>query len=286
MVKSIKMIQFDMKNFFLKNRNRFFLPAVFSVVSYFILSIMVSDYQEIEAAAFHTWEQAPVKVTFLDWWYYVFAGLGKMDIGEKFEVPACWLAANLFLLYMVSGYLSFSMKGMGKLVMIKCSSEKRWWLTKGVLNLFSVFLYYLLLVLPVLLITAARQCLFGFTEYVAESQALPVPLEEGVWASVCMIALPVFSSLALLFLMEWMELYIGASLSFLFMAVFMIVSAYLSIKGFDGVFLMLRRTGLFMENGVSWRQILCSGTAVIICTQVLGCKKCRKTDIGLEGEKQ
>lgn len=284
-MKSIKMIQFDMKNFFLKNRNRFFLPVVFSVVSYFILCSMVSDYQEIEAAAFHTWESEPVKVTFLDWWYYVFAGLGKIDIGEKFEVPACWLAVNLFLLYMVSGYLSFSIKGMGKLVMIKCSSERRWWLTKGVLNLFSILLYYLLLVLPVFLITAVRQCFFGFTRYVAESQALPIPLEEGVWAVVRMIVLPVFVSLVLLFFMEWMELYVGASLSFLFMAVFMIVSAYLSIKSFDGIFLMLRRTEMFMENGVSWKQVVCSGTIVIICTQILGCKKCRKTDIGLEGEK-
>lgn len=285
-MKSIKMIQFDMKNFFLKNRYRFFLPVVFSVVSYFILCSMVSDYQEAEAAAFHTWEQETVKVTFLDWWYYIFAGLAKTEIGEKFEVPACWLAVNLFLFYMLSGYLSFSMKGMGRLVMIKCSSERRWWLTKGVLNFFSLLIYYVLLIAPVVLITAIRGCLSGFQPYVAESQGLPPMLKEGAAAVFQMLVLPVFISLALLFFMEWLELSLGASLSFLCMAVFMIVSAYLSVKGLDGIFLMLRRTELFMENGVSWQQILSSGTAVIFCTQVLGCRKCRKTDIGLEGEKQ
>ncbi len=281
MVKSIKMIRFDIKNFFLKNRKRFFLPVVFSVISYFILCTMVSDYEEV----FHTWDQKSIKVTFLDWWYYVFAGLGKVDIGEKFEVPACWLASNLFLLYMVSGYLSFSMKGMGKLVIIKCSSEKCWWLTKGVLNLSALFIYYFLFAAPVFLITLARKCLSGFHPYVAESQGLPVPLEEGMGTVIQIIILPVFVSFALLFLMECIELFIGASLSFLFMAVFMIVSAYLAADSLDSVFLMLRRTELFMENGVSWQQIICSGTAIIIGTQMLGCRKCKKTDIGLEGEK-
>lgn len=285
-MKSIKMIQFDIKNFFLKNRNRFCLPIVFSIISYFILCSMVSDYEEVYATAFHVWEQESVKVTFLDWWYYVFAGLGKVDIGEKFEVPACWLASNLFLLYMLSGYLSFSMKGMGKLAIIKCNSEKRWWLTKGVLNLLSLLMYYFLFTVPVLVITAVRKCLTGFHPYVAESQGLPVPLNEGAGTFFQMIVLPIFVSFALLFLMEWMELFLGASLSFLFMAVFMIISAYLAADSLDAIFLMLRRTELFMENGVSWQQILCSGTVIIIAAQLLGCRKCTKTDIGLEGEKE
>lgn len=285
MVKSIKMIRFDIKNFFLKNRNRFFLPVIFSIISYFILCSMVSDYEKVYATAFHVWEQESVKVTFLDWWYYVFAGLAKVDIGEKFEVPACWLASNLFLLYMVSGYLSFSMRGIGKLVIVKCCSEKRWWLTKGVLNLLSLLIYYFLFAAPVVVITAARKCLSGFHSYVAESQGLPLPLNEGSATFFQIIVLPIFVSFVLLFLMEWMELFLGANLSFLFMAVFMIVSAYLASDSLDGIFLMLRRTELFMENGISWQQIVCSGTAIIIATQLLGCRKCTKTDIGLEGEK-
>lgn len=285
-MKNIKMIRFDIKNFLLKNRNRFFLPVIFSVISYFILCSMVSDYEEVYATAFHTWEQESVKVTFLDWWYYVFAGLGKVDIGEKFEVPACWLASNLFLLYMVSGYLSFSMKGMGKLVIIKCSSEKRWWLTKGVVNLFALFVYYFLFAAPVFLITLARKCLSGFHPYVAESQGLPVPLKEGMGTVIQIIILPIFVSFVLLFLMEWMELFLGASLSFLFMAVFMVVSAYLAADSLDSIFLMLRRTELFMENGVSWRRIICSGAVIMIGTQILGGRRCKKIDIGLEGEKE
>ena len=285
-MKSTRMIRFDLKNFFLKNKNRFFLPAVFSVLSYFILCSMVSDYQEVESAVFDIWEQENIKVTFLDWWYYVFSGLGKIDIGEKFEVPACWLAANLFLLYMVSGYLSFSMKGMGKQVMIKCNSERRWWLTKGIINLIAVVIYYLFLTVPILLITAVRGCAAGLTPYVAESQALPFLLEESTQAMFQMIFLPVFISLVLLFLMQFLEIYLGASLSFLVMAVFMIVSAYLSLRGLDGIFLMLRRTVLFEEGRVCWQQVVCSGSMIIILAQVLGCKKCRRMDIGLEGEKR
>lgn len=285
-MKSTKMIRFDIKNFFLKNKNRFFLPVVFSILSYFILCSMVSDYQEVESAAFHTWEQESVKVTFLDWWYYVFSGLGRIDIGEKFEVPACWLAVNLFLLYMVSGYLSFSMKGMGKQVMIKCNSERRWWLTKGVINLFAVVIYYLFLTAPVLLITAVRGCFAGFTPYVAESQALPFILEESMGAVFQVIFLPIFISLVLLFFMEFLEICLGASLSFLCMAAFMIVSAYLSLKGLDGIFLMLRRTVLFGEGSVCWQQIVCSGGVIIILAQILGCEKCKRMDIGLEGEKR
>ena len=286
-MKSIRMIRFDIRNFLLKNKKRFFFPVIFSVLSYLILCSIISDFQKADAAAFGNWNQENVKVTFLDWWYYLFAGLGKKGMGEKFEVPACWLAVNLFQLFMVSGYLSASMKGMGKLVIIKCNSERKWWLTKGVLNMLSLTAYYLLLTVPVLIITGIRGCLSGgLTPYVTEKLSLPALIDDGFGSIVQMILLPVLAGFALLFLMELLELYLGASLSFLLMTVFMIISAYLSAGGLNGIFIMLRRTLLFEAGGVSWLQASGTAAAVIILSQILGCRKCRKMDIGLEGEKR
>lgn len=286
-MKSIKMMKFDIRNFFLKNKKRFWLPVVFSVLSYLILCCLVSNAWQTDAVALGKWDRQPVKVTFLDWWYYVFAGLGRINVGEKFEVPACWIVSNLFLLFMVSGYVSFAMKGMGKLVMIKCNSEKKWWLTKGVINILAVMIYYSLLAAPVFFITLARSCAMGgFTPFVAESTALPCPKDTDTGSIVQMILLPMAASLALLFVMELLELYLGASLSFLFMAAFMIVAAYLSAKGLNGVFLMLRRTVLFPEGEVSWIQVVCSGGVLILLSQIFGCRRCRAMDIGLEGDRR
>lgn len=286
-MKSIRMIRFDIRNFFLKNKKRFLFPVIFSVLSYFILCSIVSDFQRTDAAALGNWNQKNIKVTFLDWWYYTFAGLGKMSIGEKFEVPASWIVVNLFLLFMASGYLSFAMKGMGKLVMLKCNSERKWWLTKGVLNILTVLIYYMLLVVPVLVITGIRGCLFQrLTPYIMENLSLPYLINDSAGSVIWMILLPVMSGLALLFLMELLELYLGASLSFLLMAVFMIISAYLSVSSLNGIFIMLRRTLLFAEDGVSWIQTAGTAAVMIILSQILGCRRCGKMDIGLEGEKR
>lgn len=288
-MKSIKMIWFDGKNFIKKNKKRFLLPLVFSAATYFILSGMAVKMQAADAQAMGIWDAGAEveKVGFMDWWYYVFAGLSAVRSSEKFQVPACWIVSNLFLLFTVSGYVSFARRGMGQLAMIKCNSPLRWWMGKGVLNLFSVLAYYLLLSLPAVLITTARGCFIqGLTPAVLESLSLPLMKENDGHTMVFLLFLPVVSSFALLFLMELLELYLGAALAFLCMAVGMVASAYLALPLTDQMFVMLRRTAFCTEGGVEWTGIASLSLFVILISQFAGWRKCRRMDAGLESEKK
>ena len=133
---------FDLIYYGNKNRKKFLLPPLFAILSYYVMAVVCKKNQILDAQAAGNWDASLVKPGFYDWWYYLFAGLEAEHSGEKFLVPACWLAVNLFLLILVSGYISYARKEMGLMAMIKCNSMFRWWLSKGILSLVILLGYY------------------------------------------------------------------------------------------------------------------------------------------------
>ena len=116
---------FDLIYYGNKNRKKFLLPPLFAILSYYVMAVVCKKNQILDAQAAGNWDASLVKPGFYDWWYYLFAGLEAEHSGEKFLVPACWLAVNLFLLILVSGYISYARKEMGLMAMIKCNSMFR-----------------------------------------------------------------------------------------------------------------------------------------------------------------
>lgn len=286
-MKSLQMIKFDFIHFRLYHRNRFLLPLLFGAASYLLVSVMSARAQEASAAVEGIWGMEPDQVSFMEWWYYIFSGLEVLQYQDRFQVPAGWIVSNLLFLYSLSGYISLSRTGMGKLAMIKCGSFIRWILGKSVLNLVSVVVYYGLMVCPVLLWTGLQGNFFSsLRPEILDSLSIPYLREGTEHPLFLLVFLPILCSFSLVFLMELLELYFGATISFLSMAVAMVASAYLAWPVSDSLFVMLRRTTLTVEGTIPWIQIVMMLSGSILVSLILSWMKCRTMDADLESEKK
>ena len=217
----------------------------------------------------------------------MFAGLEVEKSQERFQVPAGWIVSNLLFLYVISGYISLSRMGMGKLAMMKCGSFLRWMFGKSMVHLVYLVVYYGLMTGPILLWMGVQG--YPLTSIRAEIlDSLSIPeLRDGMEHSLfLLIFLPIACSFALACLMEMLELYFGAALSFLTMAVAMVGSAYVVWPVSDSLFVMLRRTTLTVEGTVTWIQILIMLAVSVVLSLLLSWMKCRVMDADLESEKK
>lgn len=281
-----RMIEFDLKNFIRKHRKRFLLPICFSFFVGVIFLKTVDVAQSAQAQAMGNWKNISQIPGFMDFWYYVFSGLAQIRSNEKFEVPAAWMVANLFALFMVSGYLSFSMKGMGRQVMIKNNSQFRWCVSKSAIYILAAGAYYVLFFMPqVLIFSRYGTLLQPLTRQITDSLALPFVLENNKAEMLVFLVLPICSTLIQMFFMGILELYFGATLAFLSMVAGAILSAYFSHPILNTVFVMLRRTEFSLEGGICWYFVPILLLISLFLFLGLGWQRCKRMDVGMEGEK-
>ena len=245
---------FDLIYYGNKNRKKFLLPPLFAILSYYVMAVVCKKNQILDAQAAGNWDASLVKPGFYDWWYYLFAGLEAEHSGEKFLVPACWLAVNLFLLILVSGYISYARKEMGLMAMIKCNSMFRWWLSKGILSLVILLGYYGILLFCGLLMTA----LYG--NWRGELSGVVLMALQLPECQVQQFIAPVFAGVSLVLLIQILEWCIGTVPAFLCMTGAMIYSAYNATSGWNRLFVMLRRM-----DGCGGRVSLLQVTMLMFC---------------------
>lgn len=167
---------------------------------------------------------------FIDYYLYATRGIGPYNITKSsvFVVPIYWFVFHILIAYNIGEYADKDIKHFGKYVMMKEGSRVLWWFSKCLWCIISVFLYYLIAFVTVILFCLVNNVKISFNATIDILSLFSRGLELNSNNEILLfgLILPFFISCAISLFQISVSLIAGSSFSYAGVCVMYILSAY------------------------------------------------------------
>jgi hypothetical protein len=208
-----------------------------------------------------------VNLVLSDYLFGFFAGINRFRLNEGvFELPIFWFLVQMFILYSLVKYPKEDLYGSGIYVLLKSKSRKKWWFSKCVWCVYSVALFYALIVGVILIFCIANGEPLTFElRRLGESNLFLYTEEEMGYRVILSLCLPLLCSIALALFQLTISFIATPVIAFITSAVILISSAYHMSPFLIGSISMLRRSEIFMQEGLKLltSNITCAAVSIV-----------------------
>jgi hypothetical protein len=217
-----------------------------------------------------------------DYLLYAWGGIPPYDpaSGDPFPIPVYWLAQQIYLAFLVGGYVVKDLAGYGQHLLLRSRTRVVWWASKCCWNMFCVLLYYLCGILCAGIFAAWTG---GFS-----LQAVSVVLMRDYQAFAgcdmpalisMMFVLPVIMSLAVSQLQMFLALVTRPVYSYMITSAVMLASAYYTSAFLPGNWGMALRNASVQPGGIYSAESAGLALLLALCSIVAGAVYFSRCDI-------
>lgn len=262
------LIQHDFMIGLLRN----WLKYLFGVFIFLVPCVMLNnmtDYYELQPS-------------FMDYLINIFKGMEIYvpDPSNPFIVPINFLIFNVYLAFIVGSYPLKDLYSTAQNVLIRSKTRWRWWLSKCIWNTVSVIVYYLLLYVTVFVFAGLTGKLSMAPTEVSWNylsiNVVGATVEELI---VAVAIIPIVTSVAISIFQMALSFIANPTISYLFVVVVFVASAYYFNPALIGNYPMLLRSELVMEGGIEQPLVIGVCLAIVVVSIVGGYFYFRKMDI-------
>lgn len=208
------------------------------------------------------------KPSFFDCLIYLFKGIDFYipGQGKQFEVPALWLAVQIFICIVAYNYPKDNYEKYGGQTLTRIGSKRTWWISKCAWMIQSVFLYYIIgySIMFIACILAGSDSVLPNKDWNLYMTGIDVSLMnfKELWLVCCLI--PIAASIALSISQMTMSFIFNPIYSFIAIIAYLVISVYYNNMFLFGANSMILRNGLISINGQD--NIMILTTDVIVMT--------------------
>ncbi|WP_054743878.1 hypothetical protein [Cellulosilyticum ruminicola] len=187
------------------------------------------------------------QITLLDLYLYIFKGILPISANSEFELPLRWLTSLFTLTFILLGYVTTDLSGIGLQCIVRSPNRSIWWFCKQLWGILTGCMYW---IIAWLLMTLAI-CLYNNNLQLHPSNFMMTYFLEGAPSQAHIMALiigPILTSMTLLTLQLLLELCFGPIISYILIGGYLIIALYIPLPIFIGNFFILQRYQYFFEN--------------------------------------
>ena len=262
-MKFFKLIKFDFKYGIAK---RWYVYCIYIILSLIACIEFVMELKAFDATSF----------TLGDCLFFLYSGITEYipKPNEPLTIPYLWLLLHLLVCYFNLHYMTDDLSGLGQYVICRCQKRSRWWLSKCIWNLVSVFIFFNLSVIVVLLISAINNAELSISisqtmQYICNCNLLSnTSLTQGI-NLIHLILVPMLVCAAISMLQMLISLFVRPLIAYVLSIVIYFSSAYKLSALLLGNYAMLLRSDEILSNGVNaYVGIIFS--AIVIIMSIVG----------------
>jgi len=193
------------------------------------------------------------------------------EFNQIFKIPFEWLSLNLFIAFLTGNYTTYELYGFGQQLLIRTHKKSLWIASKYFYGVYTVVLVYFIGYLIMLIFSLAcggnlnflPNIEFCWNEYGVDFSKI----SRAVFFKAAIIQ-PIMVSIAVTFIQITLSWILKPIISYLFVAIYFIASAYFQSYILIGNHSMLLRNLIFKANGLDGN--ICVVIDITIICTVLG----------------
>lgn len=189
---------------------------------------------------------------------YLFSTCGmeifRFSPEKLFSIPIYWFAFQIGIHYIVAYYPEKDYKEYGSLIFLSAKSKNKWWFSKCIWCLFTVLLYYIVLIGTIIIVTVLHHGMMSphFTEELMEfffgSNMRYVSLNDMLYIAVLV---PFLMTAALCMLQMLLSFLLSPVISFASMCGLYVLSAYYTVWWLPANYTMWLRSSYVSTEGIN-----------------------------------
>lgn len=212
-------------------------------------------------------------ITYADYLIYAFKGMEVYipSPDKKFEIPVLWLSMNLYVSFLIGDYPLKDIQGFGQQILIRSNGRGQWWFSKCLWNLCSVFLFYCIGNLVILLFALIfSNASISPTEASSIFSSVDISQLIGHTWIFFVFAMPFFISTTLSLLQMTLEFVIRPVFSYAAAVTIFVLSGYFFTPWLIGNNSMLLRSEIVLKNGIPFAKAVLWAISLMVLIMVIG----------------
>ena len=222
--------------------NKIKIIMIFAVL-FFIGFISVQNYSDLL-------EQPGI----LGYHMYIFNGIPEFVISNentKFELPIIWMLFYMMLFLWTNGYAVSDLEGFGEHVLLLAGSRKKWWISKSIWSIVVVLEYFFLSYLFILINSAIYKGKKTNFDDINDLYNWNLENKLPIKYILMIYVLPIMMCIGLILLQLLMELLISPIVAYIITCSILILSSYFKHPLAPGNYMMILRSDMVVDGGVS-----------------------------------
>lgn len=221
--------------------------------------------------------------SFFDCIFFLFKGIKiyTPSQGSQFEIPALWMAVQIFIGMIVYSYPKDNFEKYGAQSLIRVKSKAKWWISKYIWTVANVIIYYI----------AGYLTVFAVCSFINGNSILP----DGLWNLLINeietsnmsafdlwtvgILIPVLTSISISVLQMSLSFIFNPVYSFVMIMAYLTISVYYYNLCFIGSNSMLLRNQISGAGGRTCIEIVAADLVVALGAGIIGYWKFRSLDV-------
>ena len=223
-----------------------------------------------------------LRITYADYLIYTFKGMEVYipSPDKKFEIPIIWLAMNLYVSFIIGDYPLKDIQGFGQQILIRSNHRGQWWFSKCLWNLCSVFLFYLIGNLVILLFALTFSTVsISPTEISSVFSAVDINQLIGHTWMLFVFVMPFLISITLSLLQMTLEFVTKPVFSYAMAVTILVLSGYFFTPWLIGSNSMLLRSKIVSANGIPFAKAALGAIFLMVLIIVIGYFLFKKYDV-------
>lgn len=220
--------------------------------------------------------------TIADTLIYIFRGMRPYNpkIELQFEIPIAWLMIQLYIAFVIGNYATQDMSGYGQQFLLRATTKKQWFIGKCFFCITNVLAYYGIVYAVIIAYSVVTGNLsFTLTQDICGIMSeLDTSLFNNLSFILNIIVLPILTSVIMALLQLLLSLHIKPTLSYAYVMVYQILSAYYVSYLLLGNYSMVLRCKPFLADGIDTLFALIIETIVIVGIIFIGIVSIQKFD--------
>lgn len=272
-MKLCKLVLFHLKENFYRNLILYFIWIVFSFI------VFIGAYTFIHSFQLDN-------ISFMDYIFYIYGGAKEYvpTFGEPFKLPYLWLLNHLLILYFVLGLADNNVTGFKTQIFYRCKNRYNWWLSKCIIILVKVTVYYLTAygIYLILYSSIYHRLTFEFnSDYIFYIIQFGDNLKNTINWNMHLecILLPYLFTLSMAYFQMFLSLFFKSVYTYLFSVIICIASSFKNIPFFIGNFAMAVRNDKIINGGVNTKIGIIVYLVIIACSIIIGMFKFKKYNV-------
>lgn len=275
-MKFIKLLWFDLKNGFLKNRVLSVPAILFAILFCFDVS---------RKMMFFIHENPGLTISLGDYFTYIYGGMKEYipSPTEPFMFPVVWTITMLAISYATLQYPFRDLQLAGQQILYRTKGRSKWWLSKCTCNVLSTLGYHMIFLTIMVLfciIQKGDMSLHIHKEVLTSLFAIKKEALTGRFELRWLhIVLPVFISIGLNLFQMTLSLFMKPVFSFFVTLILVLSSSYLLSPYLIGNYAMAVRSNTIIQNGVDLYAGLILCVVLITLSVIVGMAKFHHFDV-------
>ena len=220
--------------------------------------------------------------TTADTFVYIFRGMTEFNPKTelRFEIPIAWLMIQLYIAFVIGNYATQDMSGYGQQFLLRATTKKQWLIGKCFFCITNVLAYYGIVYAVIITYSVVTgNVSFTLTQDICGIMSeIDTSLFNTLSFILNIIVLPILTSIIMALLQMLLSLHIKPTLSYAFVMVYLILSAYYVSYLLLGNYSMILRCKPFLADGIDTLIALVIETIVIVGIIFIGIVSIQKFD--------